>query len=517
MKGLALFAKNIYNTMVYITRGISPPFTMPKTKVTHCYSCILLCAFLFLGGCEARRIPMEGSARDSLIIEDLATLHANADHLVTDLPDSGDIFLTLPNAVKRGVLYNLDARVAAMEYLAEQDDIALEQLRALPTMNASVSAIGRDNLGASSSRSILTGQQSLEPSQSTEEHRRTVELEATWNIIDAALALSDSQTAEDEAMIASSRYRKIIQTVQKDVYAAYWRAMIAQNHGRRIQTLLDKTESQLAKLQTAQQQNLMAGEALTQRIQSLVEKQQQLLNLKQMAEQSVTELKSLVSVPLDRTLVLDDKTLPPLTEKTILQRDIIDLEIQALSNRPEMDEEIAEKNIAHRNAREEMLKTFPGLELFFSNQYDSNKFLNDPNWSTYSATILQSLTNIISAPARMRQADNEIALTDARRQALILAIMAQTRLALYRLAIEQESMDASETLAQAMAAMAYETRQKHDSGFVSGQALLQAEIDSLIATLQHAANEADYQEALAAMMVTLGRDLPFIKTGEGAV
>lgn len=477
-------------------------------KVTHCYNFIFLLFLLCLGGCETRPVSSDGESRDSLIQADLQVIQAHEDPLVTNITESGDIFITLPNALKRGVLYNLDARVAAMEILAEQDDISLEQLRALPSLNASVSYLGRDNAGASSSRSISTGQESLEPSQSTEENRRTVELEATWNIIDAALAISDSRIAEDETDIAKSRYRKTIQNLQRDVYAAYWRAVIYQENKAEIEGLLTRVAGQLAKIQQAQREKLIDSVQASNQARNLTQQQDALLTLKRDIGQSMIELKSLISIPLDQPLILDDRELFHTVYSTILNEDIHNLEQEALTNRPEIDEEIAKKNIAWREARQEMLKTFPGMELFFSNQYDSNKFLNDPNWASYSASIMQSLTNIINAPARMRQAKNNQTLTDSRRQALILAIMAQTRLAHYRLSLAAADYNGKRLLADTVEQAAQTASEKYRVGFLSGESKLQSEIDATRARLQKAIAQANLHESYATMLVTLGRNLP---------
>jgi outer membrane protein TolC len=353
----------------------------------------------------------------------------------------------------------------------------------------------------------LTGQQSLEPSQSTEQQRRTVELEATWNLIDTALAISQSRTAEDEAAIAQSRYRKTVHNIHRDVYAAYWRALSFQRYAPEIDRHLTMAERQIAQLTSAQDNQLMDANLVSDKIRDLNQKREALLNLSEQGKQAFIELKALLSLPLEKNLVLEDQgdTLPEY--KDLLTSDVMVLERQALTARPEMDEEIAKRNISWREARQEMLKTFPGLELFFSNQYDSNKFLNDPNWSSYSATLLQSLTNILNAPARMRQAENNIEIADVRRQALTLAIMAQTRLALYRMELAGELYKTTSDQTKVQQKSFKSADAKYKAGFLSGEGRLNVSLEALNSSLRKALAQADLHESYASLMVTLGRSV----------
>ena len=196
---------------------------MRYLKVDFYRFCAALVMPLLLAGCANNYASLDSKEHTQIIkadyqkIEELSSI-------------DGVVIISLSEAIDQAIYYNLDARVSALEVLSAQDDITLEELKALPNLSASASYQGRNNLGASSSRSVISGNQSLEPSISTEPHRRTADLTFNWNLIDVALAALQSENASDRAIIAQERHKKVKQNIQRDVYTSYWRAYAAQEN-----------------------------------------------------------------------------------------------------------------------------------------------------------------------------------------------------------------------------------------------------------------------------------------------
>ncbi|HRQ61801.1 MAG TPA: TolC family protein, partial [Alphaproteobacteria bacterium] len=113
--------------------------------------------------------------------------------------------------------------------------------------------------------------------------------------------------------------------------------------------------------------------------------------------------------------------------------DAAELERIALASRPELREEIYNRRIADNDLRLSVFETFPGFEALFGANYDSNSFLERDQWSSFSLGFTQSLMKLFTLPARMRQAKDNQALTDLRRQAMAAAIMAQVRISTTRM------------------------------------------------------------------------------------
>lgn len=464
-------------------------------------------AAILVAGCAGTTVDLDTPAHAQMLI-------ADRDAGGQGLAEQGQsIKLSLEDAIARGYERNLDARVAALEALSQQDTITLAQLRVMPGIEASGGYVGRSNSGASSSRSVLTGQESLEPSQSTEQHRRIAALEANWNLLDVALALADAAKAGDEARVSGERYAKVVQNVERDVYSAYWRTAAYQEQRNRIEPLLKDVSAQLANLDRAVTDKLVSSAQAGDKMAMLAERKRTLRDLNDRLSLAEIELKSMLSIPLDADLVLTTKRKDVSSEiARILSEDVTKQEWSALQTRPEMREEILKKNITIADTRREIFQSFPGLSIVSSRQYDSNKFLAEPNWSGLSANIVQSITSLITLPDRYRAAKNKEAVADARRQALNSAILAQVHIARARLQSASGASHDSLMAQKAASRKSHALAGQKESGLSSGQDAVLARLDAAIESLRAAQAYADMQDAYAAMYSTLGRPLANVRS-----
>ena len=429
-----------------------------------------------------------------------------------DVVDTGygqTITLSLSDALKRGVVENLDARVAAMEVLVQQGNVTVNQLEALPSMKSSRGYVGRSNDGASSSRSVISGLESLEPSQSTETDRLVSEFTASWNLLDAALALHEAQSTKDEVKISGERYTKVIQNIERDVYSAYWRALAHQKTRALTKSLLIDSESQKRKLMQAADERLLSAAAVSEKISRLSEQQRILRDFYNRLSLADSELKGLLSLSQNANLQL----LPPSKSeekayKSLLSGTVQSLEWQALKNRPEMREDILNKNIAVRNIRQEAIRTLPGADLFFSYNSDTNKYLQDNQWMNFSASIVQNVLNVFTAPARIQAAKNQEKLADAKRQALSSAILAQVHIARNRLEASELAYQDTQMASRITKRRADAAQMEKGTGFASGYDALSTRMAGQIEGLREKIAFADLQDSYAALVNTLGARIP---------
>lgn len=451
-----------------------------------------------MSGCAAPATRLDSRDHLALIAQDRAAAEkpAGSEKRVT---------LTLDEAMRRGVEANLDARVAALEILAQQGNVTLEKLKALPSLNASAGYVGRDNDGASSSRSVLSGLQSLEPSQSSDRDRKTRALELNWNLLDVALAYADANKADLAAQVARERHEKVVHNIERDVYAAYWRAYAYQSTRAATQSLIADSVRQSGNLDRAVREKLLSADTAADQSALINDRVRSLRELDDRLNLSLIELKSLLALPLETELVLERPADRARDYKTLLNESIAAQEWEALQQRPELREEILQKNITLQDARREILTTLPGMELFAGANYDSNSFLQDSTWISSSAKLVLGLVNLFTLPARYEAAKDKERLADARRQALTAAVLAQTRIARARLGSrDQIYADASRSLAAAQG-KAKLLDHKVSAGFSSRQAALQARLERQIETVRSQLALADLQDAYAAYMNTLGR------------
>ncbi len=449
---------------------------------------MLVAATALLTACAAERVDLDTYAHEDVVRQDQVLEQAHT------------IPLTIDQAVARALDKNLDARVAALESLAQQKSVSLADIRLLPQMEASAGRDVRSNLAASSSRSVATGLQSLEASQSSDRDRQTAELRANWNLLDVALALSDSRRASDEAGIAEQRLTKVIQNVERDVYVAYWRALAFQDLKVNADQLIKDAQAHMNKIDIARAKKLLSDEQAHQRISELSEQIQAFRDVKRQAELSQLELKSLLSYAPDVELKLlsQRRNIDP-ASRSLLNADMAKLETQALKARPEMREEILKRNQSIEDIRREVIQTFPGFNGIISRQYDSNDFLVNNIWNNLTLSVAQSITNLLTLPARLDVASSRSDVADARRQALSAAVIAQVHIARSGLAQSQSSYHDFERVAATSAQKARGMSERRKRGFATGENVLSSVLDAQTAKLRAGLAYADYQESYAAM------------------
>lgn len=461
---------------------------------------------LFLTGCGGSTVSLDSAAHDEMLVKDMV------------MAGNGQtVQLSLTDALKRGVAENLDARVAAMEWLVSGGNVTLKQLEALPSVKSSRGYVGRSNDGASSSLSVISGLESLEPSQSTETDRLVGEFSASWNLLDVALALNEAQSTKDENKITAERYSKVVQNIERDVYAAYWRGLAFQNEKQKTKSMLVDSENQKRKLMQAADERLLSASAVSEKMARISEQQRTLRSFYNQLSQADTELKGLLSFSQNSNLEL----IAPTKEeekayKSMLSKRVQDFEYKALKNRPEMREDVLQKNIAIRNIRQEMIKTLPGAELFLSYNSDSNKYLQDSQWMSFSASIVQNVLNVFTAPARISAAKDNERLADVKRQALSAAIIAQVHIAYNRLQETQLAYNDTLISSRITRRRANAAATEKSTGLSSGYDALMTRMAGQVEVLRSKIAYADLQDAYAAMVNTVGERISGQAVGQGS-
>lgn len=421
--------------------------------------------------------------------------------------------LSLDQSIQRAFAHNLDVRLAALETLIAQDNVTLSQLQAFPSLKATGTFTTRSNDAASSSESILTGTQSLEPSSSSEPSRRLYDLEAQWNIIDAAIAYMDGVAQKDQTLIAKERLRKVKHNIERDVIAAYWRSHAYQAYKPSLEQLQKGESHFINAIETASDEKLLPIPQTVQKQDQLSTRTQKIDRLSQEIKLSVVELKSLIDLPLEHPLTLTTNIGDPtdrLNKHHNLEYDNLktlpleQLERVALTNRPELREAFLNENISIRDTRKEILRSFPGLNLIYTKSYDSNKFLRETNWLNFSAALSQSITDFLTLPQRYKQAKNQEDLAAIRRNSLSAAIMAQVHIARIRLDAAEKSYDEAQRRAKSLKQRAKFTNAKASLDSASAFEKWLHDADLVSAAIERNIAYADLQRSQADFMSTLG-------------
>src|SRR5690606_29296602 len=113
-------------------------------------------------------------------------------------------------------------------------------------------------------------------------------------------------------------------------------------------------------------------------------------------------------------------------------------EERALLQRPELREEDFRKRITADEARKQVLGILPGITLNYGRQHDSNRLLFNNTWSEGGVSLAWNLMRLVSLPAMKNAQKYQEQTDEARRMALSMAILTQTRVSVerYRLALD---------------------------------------------------------------------------------
>lgn len=451
---------------------------------------------LAISGCAVTSQPIDRSVSEERARTDLATMFKDQEPLTGPL--------TLHQAMARAVKYNLEARLKVMEEALSKRQVDLARFDMLPRMALAAGYVGRNNTSASSSQSIRTGTQSLEPSTSQDRDREVADLTMVWNVLDFGVSYISAKQQADQRLILEERRRKVIHTITQDVRSAYWRAVAAQ----RLLTQIDGLMARIQEARTNSQH--MAALRVGDPVQSLsyqralIEATRQLEEQRRALSLAKTELAALVNLPLNTHFALapEDGYVVPL-----FKADFAKLEQQALASRPELLEQDYQVRISAAETRKAMLRLLPGLEFSVGGHYDSNSFLVNQSWADYGVKVTWNLFNVLSAPAAIKVAEAGEDVAVARRQAMSMAVLAQLYVANanYNEAVRQ--FRTSEELASLDGQIAEQLRNRYKTQNIGELELIQGELNNLQAQLKQDLSYAELRNAYAQLYVSSGTNL----------
>lgn len=379
---------------------------------------LVISAALLLGGCAVTTDPITKQERADQIATDSQSMFANQEPLQGPL--------TLGEAMARTMKYNLDHRLKMMEEALAQNQLDLSQYDLLPKLTAAAGYAGRSNQSASSSRSVTTQKQSLEPSTSQDRDRITTDLGLSWNILDFGVSYFNARQNSDRALIAAERRRKMVLTLTQEVRASFWKAVAAQKLQAQIAWTIEEAEQALANSRQVEAEGLRSPLDSLRYQKNVLEILRQLEAMQQELTIGKTELAALINVPpgTDFTLAVPGTDTVP-----HLSMPIEEMERLALLNNPDLMEQSYLQRISVDDTRKALLRLLPGIGLSASRNYDSNSFLVNNYWNEASARVTYNLINLLSAPATIEYSETNEKLTETRRLALSMAILSQVHIA----------------------------------------------------------------------------------------
>jgi outer membrane protein TolC len=317
----------------------------------------------------------------------------------------------------------------------------------------------------------------------------------------------------NRVLVADEERRKTAANLLQDVRRAFWRAAAAQHLHQQIEQAIREAQDALPAARKVETEGLGSPVDSLRYQKALLDLIGQLEAVDHLLDVSKVELASLINLPPGQHYTI---AAPPAQSLVIrsVPMPIRRMEETALIFNPDVREQNYQTRISADETRKALLQLLPGFTLSVNPNYDSNTFLTNNDWVTGSAHLAGYLSNLLTAPVRIRRADQSAELSDRRREAVSMAVLAKLYIAYaeylsdaaeYRYAAELADVD--QRLYQQIANRAA-TDVQGDLERVS------AEVSAVFSSLRRYQSYAETQAALGRVYAALGIDPPPARSEE---
>ena len=378
--------------------------------------CTALCA------CAVTPRPFDAAEREKLAAETRERMFEGQERIEAPL--------TLAEATARAIKYQAEHRQRRMEEAASQAQLDVAQWDLLPKLMLNAGYSWRNNesfgFGFTPDGTIATT-----PTASQPRTHNTQSIGLAWNLLDFGVSYFKARQLADQKLIAEERRRKAIQTLMHDVRVAWWRAEAAERWLPATDRLLGEIEQAIDKTRHIEARKLLPPVQTATLRRALLDLNQQIAFRRQDLAQSRIELAALINSPPGDELHIASPS-SDAHEVLDLTADLEKLDILALQSRPELAEEGYRARISADEARKALVALLPNLSFDLSRNRDSNRFLLNSTWTSAGVNVAFNLIKAFSLPALNRSAEAQRNVDEARRQAVAIAVLTQTRIAAVR-------------------------------------------------------------------------------------
>ena len=390
-----------------------------KTRTALLLAATFLAGPLLLGGCTLKPQPLSLEDQQARAAADLATLRGRVEPVTQAV--------TLEEATARAVKYNLDHRMQLMQVAVANRQLDLSRWDLLPKAAVSAGLVGRNNEAASSSLSVLTRQQSLEPSTSQDKGRGTADLQLSWSVLDFGLSYFQAKQNGDRALAMAEQRRVALHAIVQQVRNAYWQAVAAERVAKQIEPIVADARRALENAREIERQRLKPPLEALRYQKGMIEVLRQLEGTQAELVVAKAQLSGLMGLPPGTPFEL---AVPPsVTRPPEVKVPVPELERIALVNRPELREQAYQTRISEVEVRKALFRLLPNLGVNAGGYYDSNSFLVNQAWAEGGLRLSWSLVNLLSGRDVLGLAETQKEMTETRRLALAMTVLTQVNVA----------------------------------------------------------------------------------------
>lgn len=459
------------------------------------WSVLAVFTAVLMGGCSLRPHPLTDAERGAEIEADRVAMFAGQAPLTHPL--------TLHEALTRAVSYNLDARTKVMEEALANDDLDLSRYDLLPKAGYNAAYLTRNNVEGSSSQSVTTGLQTLEPSTSTDRDRLVADLTLSWNLLDFGVSYYTARQQADRILVVDEQRRRVTENLCQDVRRAFWRAASAQVLHARINAAIHEAEGALSNSRQVEKEGLRSPVDALRYQKALLDLLRQLESAQSVLAVSKAELASLINLPPGENYTL---SVPHALSLPGLGLPMARMEDTALLLNPDIREQSYQKRISVDEAHKAILKLLPSINLSWGPNYDSNSFLVNNAWNAGAVRIGGYLNSLLTAPITIKRAENAELLVDARREALSIAVLAKLHIAYEQYLAARLDYRRSSDLADVDQRLSEQITNRAATDVQGDLERISAEVSAVFSELRRYQAYAEAQAALGRIYATLGVD-----------
>lgn len=450
--------------------------------------------FGLLGGCAIEPKKLTDEEISERIDKDINFIESHGE------PVTGPI--TLSEAMARALKYNLDYRLEWSKQVLAQTELNLAEYQLLPDLVAQTGFHHRSNFSGARSRSLLTGQESLQFSTSQDRDIFDANLELSWNVLDFGLSYYRAKQTANDVLIAEEEKRKVIHRLLQNVRTAYWRSVAAKRLQDRLEAVKDDVERALSQSEEITDRRLDTPLRSLRYRRELIDINRQIQELEENFRIARIQLASLMNIrDPSRIVVVIPEGQPVAPE---LELSLEEFEEQALRKRPEIRQVDYQKRNAEHAARAALLELLPVPRLAVGQYYNDNSFLFNNDWLLAGAQVSWNLLKLLSYPAIKDKAEAEKQTMDARSLTLSMAILTQVKVSMAQYLLSLKQYNTQESFLQTQSRIDEQVNAMAEANTVGRQEAIREQMNTLLAELRYSVANSNLQKAYANLLMASG-------------
>ncbi|MBO6557839.1 MAG: TolC family protein [Pseudomonadales bacterium] len=449
---------------------------------------------LLLAGCSMQPAPITPEETRARVNSDRALM------ALASQPVDGPI--SLYEAMARALAFNLDLKLEQYKTNLAAQQLSMSRHDQLPEIVAGHISDGRSNDSGGSSRSLLTGDESLESSTSTERYTSTDDLGLSWDILDFGVSYYRAKQASDRVLLAHEQQKNVVNRILTDVQKTYWRAVSYDRLITQLESLMEEVSEKLEESRQIEARGLDAPLTALKYQRELLYNKRELYGLYEDMAKAKIELAALMNIPVDQEYALapghQAVVLPGLPFTPEVMENI------ALENRPELREVTYRKRINANEVKAALVGILPGIRIDYARNYDSNALLFNSDWTDYSARISWNLLAAYRYPDTKKVAEAQAETLDAQRLSLSAAVLTQVHVGVARYQHTKNEFLIAKDLSEIQEKIRQQIELSVKAEASSDQTLINEQMNALLTEVRYDIAHANLEGAYADLYAAMG-------------